>query len=94
MEINRIILENMLLEYLIPPDFWDPVKVSLSNKEIQSIQSLPVTDDCSICFESQDNFKFLYCCRNKLCDSCTVSWFNESVFCPYCKADLRDILRD
>jgi len=92
MDINRIILENILLEYLIPPDFWDPVKVSLSSKQIESISSFSYTDECAICFDSKDNFKFLSCCRNRICDSCTLNWFNESVHCPYCKADLREIL--
>lgn len=93
--MDNNVLEFMLLEFLsatfilMPFDFWEPVKVSLSNSQINNLVNLNIFEDCTICCDYQSKFKEMSCCKNKICISCTKKWFNESVYCPYCKQDLR-----
>jgi hypothetical protein len=94
---TRLLLENALIQYLtnyidIDDDFWDPVKVVLTNEQIDQIPTIIKNEECVICSEQQINFKNLNCCKNDICDSCASNWFNESVNCPYCKKDLREVI--
>jgi hypothetical protein len=95
--INSFIPEDLLdhlmnAEYtFIPEDFWEPVKVNLNENEINSLKVCNENNDCIICSENKDTFKEMSCCKNKMCKECTQKWFNESVYCPYCKRDIREI---
>lgn len=96
--INHFNNPNNLLERLfennymfIPDDFWEPVKVTLSNKIIDSMKKINEKDECIICSEDKNVFKEIPCCKNKMCNECTIKWFNESVCCPYCKKDIREV---
>jgi hypothetical protein len=86
------VLMNFLISNAIPDDFWEPVRVTLSRSEISSLKNINISEDCVICSETKSNFKQLNCCKQKMCDTCTIKWFNESVNCPYCKEDLRTYL--
>jgi len=91
---------NNLFRYLIDNDsppfidhsFWDPVKVTLSENDIIKLKDLFYTDDCIICSENVNYFKEMPCCKTRLCFMCTNKWFNESVHCPFCKKDIREII--
>lgn len=96
--VERDHIENVLLEYLteslIPDDFWEPVKVTLSESQINQLNIVEITDDCIICSEINSTFVNLNCCNQKMCTSCSSKWFKESVNCPYCKMDLRTYLNN
>jgi len=96
--------ENMLMELLTDVDtyyslesidesFWDPVIINLPDSKLDSIKSILLTEcnDCAICAYSKRTFKELPCCNNHICFICTRKWFDKSVYCPYCKADIRDL---
>ena len=91
----RTFLELLLVEYLISSlnDFWEPVKVVLSESELNTFKIINSHDECTICYESCLKFNEMTCCKNKICTNCTKDWFNRSVYCPYCKQDLRDYLK-
>ena len=78
--------EDYSSEY--PESFWDPVVVSLSDELINS-GIIDLSEECSICTNNNTYFKKLPCCNNIICKECNNSWFNLSVYCPYCKHDLR-----
>ena len=88
---NSNFTERLYENYYIPEDFWEPVKVTLSNNVINSMKELHQTNECTICSDTKDLFKEMPCCKNKICDECTIKWFNESVCCPYCKKDIREL---
>jgi hypothetical protein len=72
--------------------FWDPVIVNLSESEINSIPDVCCQEmECNICTDHKTNFKMVKCCNNKICTECIETWFNKSVYCPYCKQDQREI---
>ena len=94
--MEQELIEFMLFEFLstafnlIPLNFWEPVKVSLNNSQIDDLNNIKIIEECLICYETCSKFKEMSCCKNKICISCTKKWFNnESVFCPFCKHDLR-----
>ena len=93
--VIRTLLEILLFEYLISSlsDFWEPVKVGLSESELNKFKIVTSHDDCSICYEYCLNFNEMSCCKNKICTNCIKLWFNKSVYCPYCREDVRDYLK-
>ena len=80
--------EDVTDEYL--ESFWEPVIVRLSDSQINSLEHSSESKECSICTYSRCNFNITPCCQNDLCVKCANKWFEKSVFCPYCKADIRD----
>ena len=82
---------NFFVEQFIPESFWEPVNVSLTIEQIESLETLVLetTQECFICKESKHNFKNLSCCNNNMCQECITNWFTVSVFCPFCKRDQR-----
>ena len=82
---------NFFVEQFIPESFWEPVTVSLSIEQIESLESvvLEINQECFICKESKQDFKKLGCCNNNMCQDCINNWFNVSVYCPFCKRDQR-----
>jgi hypothetical protein len=95
---NEDILLRFLFFYhqyfLVPDDFWEPVKISLSKEQIDNLKNNNIDEDCSICLDSKTAFKILECCRNKICVLCAKNWFNISIYCPYCKQDIRNYLNN
>jgi len=79
-------LENDLMHDL---GFWNRVKVCLSDEEYFNLQNIEGNDNCVICIDTANKFKKLRCCKNKICIECSSNWFNESVYCPFCRHDLR-----
>ena len=82
---------NFVIEQFIPESFWEPVNVSLTIEQIESLKSvvLETKQECFICNESKHDFKNLGCCNNNMCQECIINWFNISVYCPFCKRDQR-----
>jgi hypothetical protein len=80
-------------EYFTNPEidesFWDPVIVSLPDELINSDIITIELQECTICNNNNTYFKKLSCCNNLICVECNITWFNLSVYCPYCKHDLR-----
>lgn len=72
-----------------PESFWDHVIVSLNDELINS-GLIDVSEECTICTNNNTRFKLLPCCDNVICVECNISWFSLSVYCPYCKHDLRN----
>ena len=96
-QIEHIFVNTNMLELInnrvrVPDGFWDPVVVSLSDHSFSLITNKLKKQDCIICNETEYNFKVVPCCRNELCTSCSASWFNKSVKCPYCNQDIRDFI--
>jgi len=76
----------------IPDDFWEPVKVNLPEYYIDNFEYIKNENisECFICAQNVYNIYILPCCDKDMCKECVYRWFGESVFCPYCKADIRD----
>ena len=79
----------ILFEDLVPEHFWEPVKVKLPDNVLQSMKEVHEKNECIICSEHKEIFKEVPCCKHKMCKDCTLTWFHESVYCPYCKKDIR-----
>ena len=78
-----------LLSEVVPPDFWDPVKVTVSDDK--KFKFVDESWECFICREERTKKTEMECCKQALCDSCVKNWFNkESVKCPFCKKDIRE----
>ena len=88
--VNRNIFEVM--NNRVPEGFWDPVVVCLSEHQFSLITNKLKKQDCTICNETEYNFKVVPCCRNDLCTCCASSWFGKSIKCPYCNQDIRDFI--
>jgi hypothetical protein len=79
----------------IPPDFWEPVKVTANDSIKFDFEDTEIQWDCTICCEKRDKKTRLKCCNQYLCDSCIENWFKkESIKCPFCKKDIRDGVAD
>ena len=81
----------LIIGEFIPESFWEPVTVSLSIEQIESLQNVVLeTTECFICKDTKQYFKHLKCCNNDICGECINHWFNRSVYCPFCKQDQRE----
>jgi len=96
---NRNNFENQLYDFLISsiyPDnndsFWEPVKVILNVDQLDSLKEVYIENhNCPICMENLFYFNNLDCCNQVLCTDCSFKWFGyESVYCPFCKCDIRE----
>ena len=100
--INELILFNNLFGHIpdifinnpeyseeINDDFWDPVVVPLPEGILPNSVNI-INKECTICSEDFSKFIILQCCNNEICQECSIKWFNLSVYCPYCKKDLRE----
>ena len=91
---ERHLFEIEIYDFLVnpfiglPDSFWEPVKVQF--KESNELEEIIVKDTCSICMEKKCNFKKVNCCRQKFCNDCCSTWFQESVKCPFCYQDIRE----
>ena len=101
--LERARYESDLYDFLVGPliqptqesSFWDPVIVNLNQEQIQSVcimETLDQLTECSICITDRELFKRVKCCKQLICIDCADNWFNKSVFCPYCKKDLRELI--
>ena len=73
----------------IPDDFWEPVKITTS---VESFEYADEEWECFICCAERTKKTQLKCCKQSLCDYCVTEWFSkESVNCPFCKKDIREI---
>ena len=71
----------------IPNDFWDPVKITISNKELIFYYKC---FECPICGEKRRKALESKCCDGLICKSCSISWFTKNdVHCPFCRKDIR-----
>ena len=74
-------LYDFLINPLIPPNFWDPVFLSI---DINLLGDLYITQECVICIEEKKHHKELKCCKQMMCIDCSKGWFSKSTKCPYC----------
>ena len=72
-------------------EFWEPVKVGLPENLLNEIKIIKIINDCNICTENKELFCKLECCNTDLCQDCVNNWFKISVYCPYCKKDIREL---
>jgi len=72
--------------------FFENVKVNLTNDEIDNIKNITKLDNCIICHSNFLDFKKLECCNQIMCIGCSFKWFKESVYCPFCKNDMRSLI--
>jgi len=105
--ITRSLFERMLLDHLVVDieysyspeildDFWEPVKVGLKQEhldEFDMVKIQPGTEsfNCFICSNDNDTYKLIPCCNKEMCTLCVNRWFKESVKCPFCKQDIREL---
>jgi hypothetical protein len=80
----------------VPDDFWEPVKVGLKREYLDEFESIEIEPDtnlfnCFICSLDSSSYKILPCCNKEMCSRCVKKWFKESVYCPFCKQDIRDL---
>jgi hypothetical protein len=95
---SRREFENRIYDFLVSPlyilpdeSFWEPVHVSLTQEQIDSLPEIQIENhECNICKETLFIFNKLVCCNQVMCIGCSDEWFNRSVYCPYCKQDLRE----
>jgi hypothetical protein len=89
--LSRIIVLRFLEDMMIPPDFWEPVKIT-ANTEKMKCFFLDNPWDCPLCCEQRYRKHILKCCAKEICEECVDNWFGqESVACPYCREDIRKI---
>ena len=89
--ISRIVALRMIEEAMIPADFWEPVKVTAQTEKIKCFL-LDNPWDCPLCCEQRYKKHILKCCDKEICDECVENWFGqESVACPYCRKDIREV---
>lgn len=89
--VGNFINDHRLEYQEIPDDFWEPVKVGLDKIYIDNFEILHSNCDCFICTNYVDYVIILPCCNKEMCITCINRWFKESVFCPYCKTDIREL---
>jgi len=94
---ERLLFEDEMYDVLISPlfipdDFWEPVIVCLTEEQIESMKDITKNEICFICDETMESFKELPCCHKDMCVDCNYTWFNRSVFCPFCKCDQRNFI--
>lgn len=89
--LNEEFEDENILVFQIPESFWEPVTIRLSNQEIQGLEKLTRELECLICKDNKQTFNKLRCCNKKMCCECVNNWFTRSVFCPFCKHDLRTL---
>ena len=95
--VSRRLFELNLYDYLVTAeteyltDFWEPIKVALDKKVIIGFKKIYEESECSICCTSKFFFREMPCCKQKFCINCINTWFTESVKCPFCKQDIREI---
>ena len=108
LEINREELERNLIVLLLDninsedinfingvstsEDFWDPVIIGLKH-ELKT-ETYDSFYECLICCNEKKSFKKIECCNNKICIECCSHWFEKSVYCPFCKKDLRQLFEN
>lgn len=83
---------NFMNSVSIPDDFWEPVNVGLKH-ELKT-ETYDSVYECLICCCEKKSFKKIECCNNKICIECCSHWFEKSVYCPFCKKDLRQIFEN
>lgn len=72
-------------------EFWEPVKVTLDKSQLKFDKGSTYT--CGICMGRKRVRYTLRCCEGDICKYCSINWFtSESVCCPYCRKDLRELL--
>ena len=89
-ELYDVLITNNVLNDFIPDDFWEPVRVSLPYDDLNKLKSILNEAECFICRDTKQLFTCLWCCSKHICNDCTFDWFCISVYCPYCKKDLRN----
>lgn len=88
-QLFDLIRERVFIES-IPDDFWEPVKITT---EIENFNFINENWECHICREERNKKTQLKCCKQNICDYCVENWFNkESIHCPFCKKDIREII--
>ena len=95
---SREEFENQLYDFLVSPlfvdeTFWEPVKVTLTASQLGMLNEVYNFHECLICAQEFFWFNELICCKQLMCLECAIKWFNyESVYCPFCKVDIREKL--
>ena len=91
---ERDLFEQEMYDLLVSPfheideSFWEPVKISFDG--VKNLEDHIGENICSICTDKHLNFKKLNCCKQKMCNGCCYTWFENSVKCPYCFQDIRE----
>ncbi|KAI9098706.1 hypothetical protein DFS34DRAFT_618637 [Phlyctochytrium arcticum] len=49
---------------------------------------------CPLCFTLPQRIKRLPCCLKRVCAECSAEWINEHGTCPFCRADVEQVLND
>jgi hypothetical protein len=76
------------VDQFLPPEFWEPVVVKIPETfNFEKVVTEPT--ECFVCFNEFTVFNKLNCCKKKLCEDCTKTWFDKSVKCPFCVQDIR-----
>lgn len=65
-------------------NFQNYLKKFYNNRENNNITYIFI--ECIICNENIDQYKFLKCCNNKICNLCLIKINN--FICPFCRGDL------
>jgi hypothetical protein len=83
-------LEEIFIGIFIEADFWEPVKIGLSEKQIKTFITMHHQTECYICTKNVKITRQVPCCKQIMCQTCTKKWFGSSVKCPFCVQDIRE----
>ena len=95
--LDMVIISSLLNPATLPPNeaFWEPVKVGLTLEQGEQVplSTISEADCCWICTENKTLWRTLPCSdQHVVCHDCFIKWFSESVKCPFCKQDVRDLI--
>ena len=81
----------LIIFHSIDESFWEPIKIGLTNNELNTLTCAHThKKECLIFRDERRLYKVVHCCKNMICMECAENWFNESVYCPFCKEDQRN----
>ena len=89
---------TVIFDYLISPiffyndTFWENIPVGLEDDTIDLLKNVVKNENCIICTNKFNDFKELWCCSQIMCIGCSHKWFRTSVYCPFCKNDMRETI--
>ena len=89
--LYTLLTSGPVIIFIEDESFWEPIKIGLTDNELNKLTcAYTHKKECLICRDERRLYKVVHCCKNMMCTECAENWFNESVYCPFCKQDQRN----